>query len=186
MPQETAGTPAWIDAVLRFWFSELGEPGWWAKNETIDRQIHERFGSIREELIRSKVRLTSGRALLAAVIVLDQFSRNLFRGSPRAYDADPLARELARQAIERGLDLAMQPEERMFLYLPFEHSEEREDQALAVDLISQLGNDEWTRFAKAHKALIERFGRFPHRNAILGRDSTADELEALKDPMNSY
>ena len=186
MSQETAETPAWTDAVLQFWFSELGEPGWWAKNETIDRQIHERFGSVREELARGDVRVTAGQALLSAVIVLDHFSRNLFRGSPRAYDADPLARELARQAIERGLDLAMQPEERMFLYLPFEHSEEREDQALAVDLISQLGNDEWTRFAKAHKALIERFGRFPHRNAILGRDSTADELEALKDPMNSF
>ena len=186
MQQETLATPVWVDAVIEFWFSEIGDPGWWAKDDTIDDRIRERFGSVRDELARGNVRLTGGRALLAGVIVLDQFSRNLFRGSPRAYDADPLARELARQAIERGLDLAMQPEERMFLYLPFEHSEEREDQALAVDLISQLGNDEWTRFAKAHKALIERFGRFPHRNAILGRDSTADELEALKDPMNSY
>jgi uncharacterized protein (DUF924 family) len=118
--------------------------------------------------------------LLAAVIVLDQFSRNLFRDTPRAYAADPIARRLARRAIAQGLDVAMTAQERMFLYLPFEHSEDRADQALAVELFAQLGNAEWTGYALKHKAIIDRFGRFPHRNAILNRHSSADEVECLQ------
>ena len=124
--------------------------------------------------------------MLAAVIVLDQFSRNLFRGDPRALAADPIARRLARAAIERGLNRAMDKYHRLFLYLPFEHSESQEDQAFAVELVEALGNEEWTRFSLAHKTIIDRFGRFPHRNAILGRVSTADELALLTEPMGSF
>ena len=99
---------------------------------------------------------------------------------PRAFAADPIARRLSRTAIKQGLDLAMKEQERLFLYMPFEHSEDREDQALAVELIARLGNKEWTRDAIAHKAIIGRFGRFPHRNAILNRHSSGDEVALLR------
>jgi uncharacterized protein (DUF924 family) len=124
--------------------------------------------------------------VLAAVIVLDQFSRNMFRSTPRAFAADPIARRLARQAVERGLDVSMAREERLFMYLPFEHSEDREDQALSVHLIGQLGHEEWTRFALAHQSIIDRFGRFPHRNAVLGRTSTKEEIALLEESMGSF
>jgi uncharacterized protein (DUF924 family) len=124
--------------------------------------------------------------VLAAVIVLDQFSRNIFRGTPRAFATDPIARRLARQAIGRGLDIEMTNAERLFVYLPFEHSEDRQDQALSVHLFGQLGNENWTRYALAHQSIIDRFGRFPHRNAILGRTSTPDELAILDDPMGTF
>ena len=118
--------------------------------------------------------------------MLDQFSRNLFRGSPRAFAADPIARKLARRAVDNQLDTDLESDERYFLYLPFEHSEDPRDQALAVKLISQLGNSEWTKYALAHQRLIDRFGRFPHRNATLGRESTAEEIAAMKEPMGSF
>lgn len=126
------------------------------------------------------------RATLATLIVLDQFSRNMFRNTARAFAADPIARRIARNAIDRGLDATLKAEERLFMYLPFEHSEDRDDQALAVRLISQLGNDGWTGYALAHQSIIERFGRFPHRNQALDRTSTADEIAALADPSNSF
>ena len=124
--------------------------------------------------------------MLAAVIVLDQFSRNLFRGTPRAFAADFIARRLAKTAIEQGFDAAMKKQERLFLYLPFQHSEDRGDQALSLDLYERLGDEKWTRFAMAHKVIIDRFGRFPHRNATLNRPSSADEIALLKEPMGSF
>lgn len=179
--------PGWVDEVLRFWFEEMGESRWFGKSDVIDGQIRDRFLSLHEQLVGSEGEgLTTPRPLLAAVIVLDQFSRNMFRGTPRAFAADPAARRLARAAIDRGFDLGMTQAERMFLYLPFEHSEDRGDQALAVDLIRRLDHAEWTRYAEAHKAIIDRFGRFPHRNTILGRASTAEEIAAMKEPMGSF
>lgn len=179
--------PGWVDEVLRFWFEEMGESRWFGKSDVIDGQIRDRFLSLHEQLVASEGEgLTTPRPLLAAVIVLDQFSRNMFRGTPRAFAADPVARRLARAAIDRGFDLGMTQAERMFLYLPFEHSEDRGDQTLAVDLIRRLGHAEWTRYAEAHQAIIDRFGRFPHRNAILGRASTAEEIAAMKEPMGSF
>lgn len=173
--------------VLDFWFSEMDEADWWAKSDVTDAGIRERFLDPHERLVRTAGRDIEGaRPMLAAVVVLDQFSRNMFRDSPRAYAADPIARRLARQAISRGFDTGMRPEYRLFLYLPFEHSEDREDQALAVDLISALDREEWTSYALAHKAVIDRFGRFPHRNAVLGRETTAEERAALQDPMISF
>ncbi len=172
----------WVAKVLRFWFAELGEAHWFATRADVDTQIRERFLPLHERLAADDgFSATTQRALLAAVVVLDQFSRNLYRGTPRAFAADPIARRLSRTAIAWGLDLGMSRQERMFLYLPFEHSESREDQALAVELISQLGHDEWTRCATEHKALIDRFGRFPYRNRILGRPSSAEELAILQE-----
>jgi uncharacterized protein (DUF924 family) len=175
--------PAWVTEVLEFWFDELGEAHWFAKSEEIDAQIRCRFLSLHERIAADAGSdATAQRPLLAAVIVLDQFSRNLFRGTPRAFAADPVARRLSRTAIKQGFGIAMKEQERLFLYIPFEHSEDREDQALAVELIARLGNEEWTRDAIAHKAIIDRFGRFPHRNAILNRHSSPDEVELLQEP----
>jgi uncharacterized protein (DUF924 family) len=177
------GEPAWVTEVLDFWFEELGEAHWFAKSEKIDAQIRDRFGSLHERLVADESCIAARpRALLAAVIVLDQFSRHLFRGTPGAFAADPVARRLSRRAISQGCDAGMAEQERLFLYMPFEHSEERADQALAVQLIGSVGNAEWTRYANAHKEIIDRFGRFPHRNAILNRNSSADELALLQQP----
>jgi uncharacterized protein (DUF924 family) len=175
--------PTWVVEVIRFWFDELGPAHWFAGSEAIDAQIHGRFLPLYERIVAHDGLIpTTQRPLLAAVIVLDQFSRHLFRGTPRAYAADHLARELSRAAIAHGFDVAMNVQERLFLYLPFEHSEDRIDQALAVDLIGRLGNEEWTRDAMKHKEVIDRFKRFPHRNAILNRQSSADEIALLQKP----
>jgi uncharacterized protein (DUF924 family) len=179
--------PAWVPQVLGYWFSELEERDWWSKSDATDAAIRRRFLDLHERLVADGGGdPVEPRTLLATVIVLDQFSRNMFRGSARAFAADPLARRLARQGIARGLDAGLGSEERLFLYLPFEHSEDPADQAYSVELISALGREDWTRFALAHKSLIDRFGRFPHRNAVLGRQSTAEEIAALAEPMSSF
>ena len=179
--QSESTEPAWVDEVLRFWFEQLSEAQWWEQDDAVDAQIHDRFLALHERLTpQVDYSLNTPRSLLAAVIVLDQFSRNLFRRTPRAYAADPIARRLARSAIERGFDSSLTVLERQFLYLPFEHSEDGADQQLSVELFTALGNDEWTRYAIEHNEVIDRYGRFPHRNAVLGRRSTPDEVELLK------
>ena len=179
--------PPWVGQVLQFWFEELTEADWFARSDVIDKRIRERFLTLHQRLVtHGGCNVTGPRPILAGVIVLDQFSRNLFRDSPSAYSADSIARRLARVAIQQSFDIAMTTQERLFLYLPFEHSEERADQALAVQLIGSVGNAEWTRYAIAHKEIIDRFGRFPHRNAVLNRLSTADEIAFLKEPDNSF
>ena len=182
-----AAEPAWVGEVLDFWFRKIGARHWFSKSAEVDEEIRARFLALHGRIVAGELAgFESPRAALAAVIVLDQFSRNMFRDTPRAFAADPLARRLAREAIARGHDAGLSGEERVFLYMPFEHSEDREDQALSCELIGSLGNDYWTRYAQAHKAIIDRFGRFPHRNAVLGRESTPEELELLKDPMGSF
>lgn len=179
--------PDWVQQVLHFWFCELEASDWFSGDAAVDAHIRDRFMVLHEELATSEGGGASqGPSLLAAVIVLDQFSRNLFRGSPRAFASDATARRLARQAIMHEMDSEMSPAERYFLYLPFEHSEDRADQALAVKLISQLGCEEWTEYVLAHQQHIERFGRFPHRNAILGRESSEEEIAAMNEPMGSF
>jgi uncharacterized protein (DUF924 family) len=187
----TDTAPEWVSNVLEFWFEELGEHGWFAKNDRIDTAIRERFGALQARLamdggIDADFDDADPRQALAAVIVLDQFSRNIHRGTPRAFAADVIARGLARRSVERGFDHSMSCVERLFLYMPFEHSEHAGDQALAVSLVGQLGNENWTRYALAHQSIIDRFGRFPHRNAILGRTSTPEELALLDEPMGSF
>jgi uncharacterized protein (DUF924 family) len=179
--------PSWVVQVLDFWFRELGdETFWFGASSDLDERIRRRFLAVHEQIIKSGGwGLAGARPLLAGIVVLDQFSRNMFRGTPRTFAADRFARRLAEQVIALRLDLAMTIAERYFVYLPFEHSEDREHQALAVRLIEQLGNESWTRYARAHQLLIERFGRFPHRNAVLGRTSSLDELQFLKEPMGS-
>ncbi|GAA0708534.1 DUF924 family protein [Dokdonella soli] len=179
--------PAWVGDVLRFWFDELSETHWFAKDPDLDAWIRDRFLDLHECLLaQTGADASTPRAALAAVIVLDQFSRNMFRGDPRAYATDPIACRIAKAAIASGFDARLSTPQRMFLYLPLEHSEAIGDQELALRLIETLGNAEWTRYAIAHKTIIERFGRFPHRNAILGRPSTLAEVALLKDPMGSF
>lgn len=179
--------PPWVGTVINFWFEELTETDWFARSDAIDRRIRERFLTLHQRLVtHDGCGVTEPRPILASVIVLDQFSRNLFRDSQYAYSADSIARRLARVAIEQSFDVAMTRLERLFLYLPFEHSEERADQALAVQLIGSVGDAAWTRYAIAHKEIIDRFGRFPHRNAVLNRLSTADEVAFLEEPKNSF
>lgn len=175
--------PIWVTEVLRFWFEDLGTIHWFSGSNAADMQIRNRFLSLHEQVVADNgFGATEPRPLLAAVIVLDQFSRHLFRGAPRAYAADSIARRLSRTAIVRRFDIVMEEQERLFLYMPFEHSEDPEDQALAVQLISCLDNERWTSDAIAHKEIIDRFGRFPHRNAILKRPSSIDEVAFLQKP----
>ncbi len=179
--------PYWINEVLSFWFDELEEADWFSGDPRVDREIRMRFLALHLQLVATDAAgIQEPRALLAAVLVLDQFSRNLFRNDPRAYSSDPIARRLAKQAIDAGYDKGLPPRQRLFLYLPFEHSEHAGHQALAVELVSALGNTDWTRYAQLHKELIDRFGRFPGRNASLGRQSTPAEFEALRGPNASF
>jgi len=172
--------PPWVGRVLDFWFREIDSQLWFASGDELDERIRKRFIELHGRIAVSDAReLAGARTLLAAIIVMDQFSRNMFRGTARAFATDPLARRLTEHVIAHGLDLAMTPAERYFVYLPFEHSEDREHVAVAVRLIEQLGDESWTHHAQMHQAAIIRFGRFPHRNRILGRTSTDDELAFL-------
>ena len=177
----TSDEPSWVRTVLDFWFEEVGPRYWFTGGPAIDAKVRERFLHLHETLshARDESRQLSPRVALATILVLDQFSRHLFRGTPRAYSTDSLACGLARVAVERGLDAGMSADERQFLYMPLQHSEDPADQALSVRLVRALGNDEWTRYAVEHRDVIEKFGRFPHRNAILGRESTPAEREAI-------
>jgi len=176
----TPTTAAWAASVLAFWFDEVGERGWFEAGAALDPKVDARFRDLHERVAAGldTPRTDSAVEILAAVIVLDQFSRHLFRGTPRAFACDALARELTRRAVATGLDAALSPPQRMFLYMPLQHSEDRQDQAESVRLYAPLGGD-WYAHAIAHRDVIERFGRFPHRNEILHRVSTPAELEAL-------
>lgn len=179
--------PAWVDEVLRFWFEELSAAQWWRKDKALDARIRERFLDLHFRILaQGDPQLDTPRATLATVIVLDQFPRNMFRGDARAYAADPLARRVAKQAIAAGLDAALTKDERLFLYLPLQHSEDAGDQQLGFELTAALGDDNLTEFALVHKRIIDRFGRFPHRNAVLGRVSTPEEIASLREPMGSF
>ncbi len=184
-----ATNPAWVGNVLRFWFDELGRDRWFAKNDATDEAIRSRFAHLIDEVNLQPVEdaIATPERALASVIVLDQFTRNVFRGSARAFDFDELARGIARLAISISLDRRLVlPDRRIFLYLPFEHAESLADQYRSLDLIGSLGDDEYTRYARAHCDVIERFGRFPHRNEALGRASTPEEEEFLKQPGSRF
>jgi uncharacterized protein (DUF924 family) len=168
----------WAAQVLHFWFEELQPEAWFRKDERVDAAIRERFGALHEQLARIRPeQLTTPLESLAAVIVLDQFPRNVFRGSPRAFATDALALSIAQHAIANGVDLQLTQQQRLFLYMPFQHSEDRAVQARSIELFEQLGIAENLDYAQRHKDIIDRFGRFPHRNEVLGRRSTTEELQ---------
>jgi uncharacterized protein (DUF924 family) len=180
--------------VLSFWFGDGARPReeWFRRNEVFDTEIVARFGEVLEHAARGGLRAWMGtpRDRLALVIVLDQFSRNAFRNSPRAFAQDAFAQAVAESAIDGGDDRVLSPIKRNFLYMPLLHAEDRAKQQRAVALFEQLAKDappelaEWhtaaAGFARRHRDIVDRFGRFPHRNAILGRESTREELEFLK------
>ena len=172
----------WVGDVLKFWFEQTEPDQWFEKDPAFDANIRRRFLGLHEILVScgSDGFLVDARIALAAVIVLDQMSRNMFRGTPRAFAADPQALQLAEAAIVRRFDAGLTKDQRMFLYLPFEHAEDRQAQARSVALMASLGDPEWQQWAEAHKAIVDRFGRYPHRNAILGRISTPEEIEFLQ------
>ncbi|MGQ0457414.1 MAG: DUF924 family protein [Hyphomicrobium sp.] len=178
----------WPHGVLEFWFRELSRADWFRKVEATDAAIAARFRDLYETLAHGAVddALTGPDPALAAILVLDQFPRNMFRGTPRAFATDAMAREIADRAVRQGFDAALPVERRLFIYLPFEHGETLADQDRAVALISALGDPEYTRYARAHADVVRRFGRFPHRNAILGRASTPDELAYLAEPGSGF
>jgi uncharacterized protein (DUF924 family) len=178
----------WADEVLRFWFTELSRQQWFAGGAQLDEQVLSRFLDVYRMVaaVPEDILLADARTALAAVIVLDQFSRNMFRSTPRAFANDAKALSITQKALAKGFAGALSSEEQLFLYLPFEHQENVDAQARSVELISALGDPELTKFAQAHKDVIDRFGRFPHRNGILGRTSTAEELEFLKGQGSSF
>lgn len=170
--------------VLGFWLEATPKEKRFAADPALDAEIERRFGGLRDHVVRTHAAdwVDEPRTLLAAVILIDQFSRNIFRGSAAAFAADPLARELSRYALDRSWDGGMTPLERQFLCMPFQHSESRTDQLLSVALFEAIGDEEALRFARAHLEQIERFGRFPQRNEALKRDSTREELAFLSSP----
>jgi uncharacterized protein (DUF924 family) len=169
----------WPQEVLDFWFGLQPEQYWKADPE-LDSEIVARFQKLWEEQRQCPVEtfLSSSEEALAAVILFDQFPRNMFRRHADSFSTDHLALELAKAAIERGYDDALTPQQRGFLYMPFQHSEDIDDQLRSVGLFTALGDAEQLRFARLHHDVIQRFGRFPHRNAMIGRSPRADEIEA--------
>ena len=174
--------------VLQFWFSELEPRQWWVKDEALDREIEERFGNAHADAAAGKLyhwrEDAAGR--LAEIIVLDQFSRNLFRDSACAFAYDGMALVLAQEAVRIGADREVDIPERNFFYMPYMHSESMAIHMQAVKLFDQPGLEFNLEFELKHKAIIDRFGRYPHRNAVLGRESTAEEIEFLKQPGSSF
>lgn len=179
----TAAEPDAVEAILHFWFEEVGLERHFAKDDALDRQIDLRFRGLRDEVLATGAEgwRDGADAMLAAIILLDQFSRNIDRGTAGAFAADPLALELALSAIAAGFDLALSPERRAFLYMPLMHAEDSGVQRFSVRCFAQQGLEQSAEFAVAHAAVIDRFGRFPDRNAALGRGSTAQELAWLAD-----
>ena len=183
------------DDVLEFWFGDEGygefREEWFRKDAAFDEEIRDRFLGLYEEAAASEYDgwREDARGAVALVVLLDQFPRNMFRNDPRTYEADGKAREAARYAVERALDRELRPLERWFLYMPFMHSEGLEDQRLALDLFRRLGKvgeADPVPYAQGHMEIVERFGRFPHRNAILGRETTVEEAEFLQGPGSSF
>jgi uncharacterized protein (DUF924 family) len=176
------------DSVNRFWFEELKPEDWFKKSEKRDETIKERFAAIydrlREGVPASWLETPDG--YVAAIIVLDQFPRNMFRGEKRSFATDPLALDLAKQAVASGIDTQLPVFKRWALYLPFEHSEDAADQVRCIQLMTALANPVALDWALRHKAVIDRFGRFPHRNTILNRATTNEEAEFLRQPGSSF
>jgi uncharacterized protein (DUF924 family) len=176
------------DDILGFWFEEAGPQRWWAADPAFDAEIRARFGELHARAARGGLQdwRDSPRGRLAEIIVLDQFSRNLHRDSPQAFAQDPAALACAQEAVQAGALDELKPDERAFLLLPFMHSESREVHVEAARLFRKHAPRVNYDFELRHKAIVDRFGRYPHRNALLGRASTAEELEFLKQPGSRF
>lgn len=194
------------EEVLSYWFGDLDDHYasgdrssiWFSGGEEVDREIIERFGDTHAKACAGELDgwLAAPRSTLALVVVLDQFSRNICRGKPEAFAQDPVAQDIALRAVEQGQDAGLRFIERVFLYMPFMHAEtiplHRRGQALFDALVRACPEERSSSYAnnadymRRHTAIIERFGRYPHRNEVLGRTSTEDELAFLKEPGSSF
>jgi uncharacterized protein (DUF924 family) len=174
--------------VLDFWFNDIEPKQWFQKDIDFDNKIITRFGKLHRQAVQGE--LSSWRhcakSALAEIIVLDQFSRNIYRDQPESFAADPMALVLAQEAIQKGFDQELSLSERSFLYMPYMHSESAVIHEEAVKLFRDLGIVNNLDFELKHKKIVDRFGRYPHRNAILGRQSSAEELEFLAEPNSSF
>lgn len=174
--------------VLNFWFHEIDPAMWWQKSAQFDAQINQRFGDLHRQAVLSELYSwrDSAQSALAEILVLDQFSRNIYRDQPQSFAADSMALALAQAAVREGYQQQLSPTETVFLYLPYMHSESLLIHEQAVKLYTELGKADNLEFEHKHKAIIERFGRYPHRNKILGRASTPEEEEFLEQPGSSF
>ena len=188
-----------VEEILDFWFGspksvDYGKERsfWFTKNPEFDRELSDRFLLDYEQAARGELDYLQDSPLgcLTLVLLLDQFGRNMFRGTPKSFATDAKALSVAKSAVDQGCDRALLPVQRWFIYLPFEHSENLADQERCVELFATLSNHPESantiEYALRHKAVIERFGRFPHRNKILGRVNTTAETEFLKQPGSSF
>lgn len=176
------------DVILKFWFEELTPRQWFVSDQAVDDIIRTRFAETLEAAAACELSAwrTSPSGRLAEIIVLDQFSRNLFRGQSRAFQQDPLALALAQEAVGQGLDSQLEAQRRAFLYMPYMHSESRRIHEVAERLFNALGIAGNLKAEVQHKRIIDRFGRYPHRNVVLGRTSSEAELAFLKEPDSSF
>mgnify|MGYP000848083764 CR=1 FL=1 len=177
-----------LGEVLRFWFEELTPEQWFAGGEELDQRIKERFSDIHAQVAAGEFwqYRTEPHSYLAEVIVLDQFSRQMFRGSAHAFAYDHMALALSQHAIAAGFDQKLDQAERQFLYMPFMHSESKLIHAAAVSLFESLGEPEVLKYEHIHKDIIDQFGRYPHRNETLGRESTAEETDYLTNNQEAF
>lgn len=176
-----AVTADWAAALLDFWFNQVGETGWYSHDPALDHQCAARFRALwaEKQALAAEAFLDRADDALAAALLFDQLPRNMFRNSAQAFATDPLARAIARGAIAQGYDIQIGGAGRLFFYMPFMHSEAIEDQQLALTLVEGAGDATSLDFARQHHATIARFGRFPHRNAALGRDTLPEEAAAV-------
>lgn len=182
-------------SVLDFWFGEKGSdtfgstrPEWFKKTPQFDNQIRDKFNAHVEDALDGSHlgMMDSKMGSLSLIILLDQFPRNLFRGTAKAFAGDKRALEMANEAVRMGFDRHLPKSQQMFFYLPFEHSESLDDQRRCIELFKAADNDDMVKWARAHHDIIARFMRFPHRNEALGRESTAEELDFLRQPDSSF
>ena len=174
--------------VIKFWFEELTPKQWFNSSEELDNKIYRRFGMIHDAATKGELdswRVTP-EGSLAEIIVLDQFSRNIYRGKPGAFANDLAALVLAQEAIRKGFHIKLETFKRSFFYMPFMHSESLPVHKTAVRLFNEPGLEDYFDYEIKHKKIIKRFGRFPHRNQILGRNSTSEEKEFLSQPGSSF
>ncbi|MEO0368278.1 MAG: DUF924 family protein [Pseudomonadota bacterium] len=174
--------------VIDFWFDELSQDDWWRKDLELDQVIKSRFGELHSQAKMGELFTWRESPLgrLAEVIILDQFSRNIYRDTSESFACDPLALALSQAAISSGMDLELSDIQRVFLYMPFMHSESKLIHVEAVKLFEAVGIENNLDFELKHKSIIDRFGRYPHRNEILGRRSSREELEFLKQPNSGF
>ena len=177
-----------VKTVLSFWFDEIEQSQWWKKDIVFDQLIKERFGQLHQQAVNCELyewrKTAKGR--LAEVIVLDQFSRNIFRDSSLAFANDSLALALSQEAISAKADLELSALENSFLYMPYMHSESLAIHNVALNLYKKNGIEANYNFEVKHREIIEKYGRYPHRNRVLGRVSTSEEIEFLKTPGSSF